>query len=74
LNKAIDRAVSQKIAYANQALVYRVIAEKGHGAGVMSNEMGEILEINKGRNFEQMTMNPLPAGLDSVTAELNVIP
>ena len=71
LNKAIDRAVSQKIAYANQALVYRVIAEKGHGAGVMSNEMGEILEINKGRNFKQMTMNPLPAGLDSVTAELN---
>ena len=71
LNKAIDRGISQKIMYMNQALVFRIIAEKGHGAGVTSNEMGEILEINKGRTFQQMTMNPLPSGYDSVTNELN---
>jgi hypothetical protein len=71
LNKAIDRSISQKIMYMNQALVYRIIADKGHGAGVISNEMGEVLEINKGRNFQQMIMNPLPAGYDAVTNELN---
>ena len=71
LNKAIDRSVSQKIMYMNQALVYRIIAEKGHGAGVITNEMGEILEINPKRTFQQMTMNPLPAGYDAVTNELN---
>lgn len=71
LNKAIDRSISQKIMYMNQALVFRIIAEKGHGAGVVSNEMGEVLEVNKGRNFAQMTMNPLPAGYDAVTNELN---
>lgn len=71
LNKAIDRAVSQKIMYMNQALVYRLIAEKGHGAGVVTNEMGEVLEINKGRNFQQMMMNPLPAGYEQVSNELN---
>jgi len=71
LNKAIDLAASQKLAYMNQALVYRVIAEKGHGAGVTSNEMGEILEINPKRLFQQMTMNPLPAGFDAVEKGLN---
>ena len=71
LNKAIDKSISQKIMYMNQALIYRIIADKGHGAGIMSNEMGEILEINKGRNFQQMTMNPLPSGYDAVTNELN---
>lgn len=71
LNKAIDRAVSQKIMYMNQALVYRIIAEKGHGAGVITNEMGEILEINPKRTFQQMTINPLPAGFDAVSNELN---
>ena len=71
LNKAIDRTVSQKIMYTNQALVFRIIAEKGHGATVVTNEMGEILEINKGRSYQQMTMNPLPAGYDAVTNELN---
>ena len=71
LNKAIDRALSQKIMYMNQALVYRVIAEKGHGAGIVTNEMGEVLEINKGRTYAQMTMNPMPAGYDAVTDELN---
>jgi hypothetical protein len=57
--------------YMNQALVYRLIAEKGHGAGVVTNEMGDVLEINKGRSFQQMTMNPLPAGYEQVTNELN---
>lgn len=71
LNKAIDRALSQKIMYMNQALVYRLIAEKGHGVGVTSNEMGEIWEINKGRLFQQMTMNPMPTGYESVTNEAN---
>ncbi len=71
LNKAIDRAVSQKIMYMNQALVYRIIAEKGHGAGIVTNEMGEVLEINKGRAYQQMTMNPLPSGFEQVSTELN---
>jgi hypothetical protein len=71
LNKAIDRTLSQKIMYMNQALVYRIIAEKGHGANLITNEMGEVLEINKGRNYAQMEMNPMPAGYDAVTSELN---
>jgi hypothetical protein len=71
LNKAIDRAVSQKLMYMNQALVYRIIAEKGHGAMVVSNEMGEVLEVNKGRAFQQMTMNPIPQGYDSVSTEFS---
>lgn len=71
LNKVIDRALSQKIMYMNQALVYRVLAEKGHGAGTVSNDMGEIIEYNKGRTIAQMVMNPLPAGYDSVTNESN---
>ncbi len=71
MNKAIDRAVSQKISYINQALIYRIIAEKGHGAGVVSNEMGQILEVNKGRIFQQMNMNPVPAGFDNLTEEMN---
>jgi hypothetical protein len=71
LNKAIDRAVSQKIMYMNQALVYRLIAEKGHGVNVTTNEMGEVWEINKGRTFQQMEMNPMPTGFDAVSDELN---
>jgi hypothetical protein len=71
LNKALDRTVSQKIMYVNQALIYRVLTEKGHGAGVVTNEMGEIIEINRGRNFTQMTMNPLPTGYDALSVELN---
>ena len=71
LNKALDRSVSQKIMYMNQALVFRLIAEKGHGINTITNEMGEITEVNKGRTFQQMVINPLPAGYDAVTNELN---
>lgn len=71
LNKALDRSVSQKITYINKALKYTVIAEKGHGAGVSSNEMGEILEINKGRNYTQMQIQPLPGGFDRLDSELS---
>lgn len=71
LNKAIDKALSQKIMYMDQALKYRILAEKGHGAATITNEHGEIIEINKGRNYTQMTMNPLPAGYDSVSNEAN---
>lgn len=70
LNKAIDRAVSQKIMYVNQALVFRILAEKGHGVNVFSNEHGEVLEINTNREFKQMSMQPLPTALDSLTNEL----
>lgn len=70
LNKALDRTLSQKLMYVNQALVYRIITEKGHGAGFMSNEMGEFIEINKGRNFQQMQMNALPYGFDSLSNEI----
>lgn len=72
LNKALDRALSQQIMYINQALVYRIIAEKGHGVNVVSNELGEIVEINKGRQFQQMDMNPLPYGYSTLMGELNM--
>jgi len=71
LNKALDRSISQKIMYVNQALVYRIIAEKGHGVNVIHNENGEVIEVNKGRQYEQMRMLPLPSALDSLTSELN---
>jgi len=70
LNKALDRSLSQKIMYANQALVFRLIAEKGHGVGIVTNESGEILEVSKNTKFEQMRMQPLPAGFDSLNHEL----
>ena len=70
LNKALDRSLSQKIMYINQALVFRIIAEKGHGAGVVTNEQGEIIEINKHTKFEQWRMQPLPAGFDALNHEL----
>ncbi len=71
LNKALDRSLSQKIMYINQALVYRIITEKGHGVGVVTNEMGEFIEINKGRNFQQMQMSPLPYGFEALANEIN---
>lgn len=71
LNKALDRSISQKITYINKALKYTIIAEKGHGAGITSNEMGEILEINKGRNYTQMQIQALPAGFDRLDSEIS---
>jgi hypothetical protein len=70
LNKALDRTVSQKIMYVNQALRFALIAEKGHGAGVATNEMGEILEVNPNRKFEQFQFKALPMGFDSLSGEM----
>lgn len=61
LNKALDRAVSQMIMYGNQALVYRILAEKGHGVKEINNESGIVYEINPNRKFEVMNMNPYPS-------------
>lgn len=72
LNKALDRSLSQKITYVNRALKHTIIAEKGHGAGVVTNEQGNIIEINKGRKFEQMAIQPLPAGFSSLDSEINM--
>lgn len=72
LNKLLDRTLSQKIMYINQALVYRIIAEKGHGVKEMSNEMGSIIEVNVGRKFEQMNMHSLPNTLDSLSSEVGM--
>ena len=71
LNKALDRNLSQKVMYINKALVYRIVAEKGHGVNVVTNEMGEVVEISPGRKFEQMAMAPLPSTLDSLSNELS---
>lgn len=71
VNKALDRAVSQKIMYVNQALVYRIIAEKGHGVNEITNEQGSIYEVNSNKKFEQMPMQVLPTTLDSLSGELN---
>ncbi len=71
LNKALDRNMSQKVMYINQALVYRIIAEKGHGITVLTNEMGEVIEINKNRVFKQLEMQALPGTVDSLTGELS---
>lgn len=70
LNKALDRTISQKITYVNQALRFALIAEKGHGVGVVSNEMGEIIEVNPNRKFEQFAFKPLPSGFDSLDSEM----
>jgi len=71
LNKAMDRTVSQKIMYVNQALIFRISAEKGHGVNVIHNETGEIIERNRNVQFEQMQMHPLPSTADSLTYELD---
>lgn len=70
LNKALDRNISQKIMYVNKALVFRILAEKGHGINTITTDNGEILEINSGRKFEQFQMQPLPSALDSLTTDL----
>ena len=61
LNKALDRAMSQQIMYINQALNYRIIADKGHGVNVISNEVGQIVEKNPQKEFKQMDLNPMPS-------------
>jgi len=71
INKAIDRFVSQKIMYVNKALVYRLIAEKGAYQGRISTDQGEIIEIAKGRKFNQMAMTPLPNDIDSLLNQLD---
>lgn len=71
INKAIDRFVSQKIMYVNKALVYRLIAEKGAYAGRITTSQGEIIELNKGRKFEQMNMASLPNDIDSLLNQLD---
>jgi len=71
LNKILNRTFSQKVMYVNQALVFRIIAEKGHGATPvpLSNNMGEVVEINKNRKFQQWTMAGLPSDLDSLNIQ-----
>jgi len=71
INKAIDRFVSQKIMYVNKALIYRIIAEKGAYQGRITTSQGEIIEIAKGRKFNQMAMSPLPADIDSLLGQLD---
>lgn len=71
LNKAIDVALSQKIMYMNKALRFRILAEKGHGASVITTDDGDIIEINKGRAYNQMDIHPMPAGYDAVSNEAN---
>ena len=71
INKAIDRFVSQKIMYVNKALVYRLVAEKGAYAGRITTDQGEIIEINKGRKFQQMAMASMPSDIDSLLNQLD---
>jgi hypothetical protein len=71
LNKILDRIVSQRVMYVNQALVFRMIAEKGHGANAVTNEMGELIEINPGKKWEQQQMYPLPTTLESTEMAIN---
>lgn len=71
LNKVLDRIVSQKVMYINQALVYRIIAEKGHGATPITNEMGMIMEVNAGRKWEQQPLHPMPLTADRLEGDVN---
>ncbi|MFA5036093.1 MAG: hypothetical protein WC479_02860 [Candidatus Izemoplasmatales bacterium] len=71
INKAIDRVISQKIMYVNKALVFRLVADAGAISNYITNEHGEFIEVNKGRNFSQMPMQPLPSTIDSLLGELN---
>lgn len=67
INKALNRNVSQKIMYSNQALIFRILAEKGHGINKFTNEMGDVMEYNKGRMVKQWETSPMPQdGLDSL--------
>lgn len=70
INKAIDRLASQKIMYVNKALTYEIIAEKGHGATPATNEIGNILEVNRNIKWEQRNLIPLPATVDKLSDEL----
>lgn len=72
LNKALNRSMSQKIMFMNKSLVYRIVAEKGHGVSVISNEDGEVVEINKNREFKVMDAPSYPATADSLTNQLSV--
>lgn len=72
LNKLLDRTVSQKIMYVNQALVYRIIAERGHGVKEIPNETGTVVEVNPNRKFEQMPMQALPSTVDSLSSEVGM--
>ena len=71
LNKALNRIVSQKIMYVNQALIFRILAEKGHGINRITNEMGEWLEYNKGRNVTAWEMPSLPPDIDHLESRVN---
>jgi len=71
LNKALDRIESQKVMYVNQALRYRIIAEKGSGVEEIDNTDGSILEVNVGRTFKQMEMYPYPSAADNLTNEMS---
>ncbi len=71
LNKILDRSLSQKIMYVNQALVYRIITEKGSGVNEVSNEMGEVIEVNRGSKWEQMQMLSLPQTIDTLDEIIN---
>lgn len=71
LNKALNRVVSQQIMYVNQALIFRILAEKGHGINKFTNEMGDIMEHNKGRAVTQMQPYPLPADANQLESRIN---
>lgn len=71
LNKILNRTVSQKVMYVNQALTYRILAEKGHGINKFTNENGEVLEHTKGRSVTQMQPYPLPADGDQLENRIN---
>jgi hypothetical protein len=71
INKAIDRVVSQKIMYVNKALVFRLVADSGAISNYITNEHGEFIEVNKGRQFAQMPLQPLPSTIDTLLNDLN---
>lgn len=71
LNKLLNRVISQRVMYVNQALIFRVLAEKGHGINKVTNEMGEFLEHNKGREVKQWVMHGLPGDIDMLESRAN---
>lgn len=70
LNKVLDRVISQEVMYVNQALVFRIIAEKGSGIDTIDNEHGQVYELNPGRKWQQMQMFPLPSTIHLLSSEL----
>jgi hypothetical protein len=75
LNKALNRVESALLQYVIQTSKFRLIADKGHGANLYAvgraGADAEVLEINKGAKFEQITPIGLPLTIHRLIDDVN---